>query len=96
MRPFLITRLVSGLVKNLTVSPRDPQPDHLGADHTLAPRAGEVELELVEVVVVPFVCRYSKLLALQSLRPRVLVVAVVELVVVVLFVPIANSQIWRV
>ena len=49
MRPFLITRLVSGLVKNLTVSPRDPQPDHLGADHTLAPRAGEVEVELVEV-----------------------------------------------
>ena len=49
MRPFLISSLVSGLVKSLTVSPRDPQSDHLGADHTLAPRAEEVEVELLEV-----------------------------------------------
>ena len=34
--------------------------------------------------------------ALESLRPHVLVVAVVELVLVLLFVQIANSQIWRI
>ena len=94
MRPFLISSLVSGLVKSLTVSPRDPQSDHLGADHTLAPRAGGRSIVVEVVLVVLIVCRNSKLSALESLRPRVLVVAVVEVVVVLLFVQIANSQIW--